>query len=440
MSKEKNIAVISTWLRSADGVSIEADKWTRVFEKLGFNVSLIAGRIGSKTSLPNCIIPKLDFMHPKIRLIKKMAFESRADETEKKALTEIIKSNVSEIKEPLKEFIKQNEISVLGVENMFSVPYNIPAAIAVYEVAKELKLKCIFRHHDFIWEREYFIKHYNIPEIMAKYFPPQDLNAKHVVINQTAKAALLQTKGIDAIVIPDFFDFESLREKDSYNKTFRKALKIDKDKFLFLQPTRIVRRKKIERSIQLVSEINKLSGQDNVLVVTGAPLYEAERYLKELLRQCNESGVRLVAADSYIKLSRELDNGEKIYSMSDAYLNCDAVTFPSDLEGFGLPVLEACAYRKPLFVNNYPVFHEIKSKGFDFVVINKKLTKKAVNRMYELLTNKKVMEEVTEKNFELLQHYYSLENLAPQITKIMGEFEDRSLSGTLKRAFGYFFR
>ena len=440
MSNEHNIAVISTWLRSADGVSIEADKWTRVFEKLGFNVSLIAGRIGSKTSLPNCIIPKMDFMHPKIRLIKKMAFDSRLDDAEKKALTELIKSNVSEIKEPLKNFIKQNEISVLGIENLFSVPYNIPAAIAVYEIAKELNLKCILRHHDFIWEREYFIKHYNIPEIMAKYFPPQDLNAKHIVINQTAKAALLQTKNITATVIPDFFDFESLREKDAYSKTFRKTLKIEKDKFLFLQPTRIVRRKKIERSIQLVKEINKLSGKDNVLVVTGAPLYEAERYLKELLKQCNEQGVRLVAADSYIKLSREMDNGKKIYSMYDAYLNCDAVTFPSELEGFGLPVLEACAYKKPLFVNNYPVLHEIKSKGFDFVTINKKVTKKSVNKMYELLTKKKLMEEATEKNFELLQQHYSLESLAAHITTIMSSFEDQSLKGTVKRALSYFFR
>ena len=41
------------------------------------------------------------------------------------------------------------------------------------------------------------------------------------------------------------------------------------------------------------------------------------------------------------------------------YAACSAFLFPSRAEGFGMPVIEALTYRKPVLVSDLPIFHEI---------------------------------------------------------------------------------
>jgi glycosyltransferase involved in cell wall biosynthesis len=45
--------------------------------------------------------------------------------------------------------------------------------------------------------------------------------------------------------------------------------------------------------------------------------------------------------------------------LSALYKNAQALVFPSLMEGFGLPVLEALANNCPVIVSDIPVFHEI---------------------------------------------------------------------------------
>lgn len=50
-------------------------------------------------------------------------------------------------------------------------------------------------------------------------------------------------------------------------------------------------------------------------------------------------------------------------NLSWFYRNCELVIFPSLYEGFGIPILEATIYRKPLVVSDIPVFREILGNG-----------------------------------------------------------------------------
>ena len=57
-------------------------------------------------------------------------------------------------------------------------------------------------------------------------------------------------------------------------------------------------------------------------------------------------------------------SGREVGAMTDAdmgaqYRACDAVVFPSHAEGFGFPVLNALAMRRPVFVRRLPVFEEL---------------------------------------------------------------------------------
>lgn len=432
--KRKNIALVSFWLKCIDGVSIEADKWAKIYEGRGHRVFLVAGRFEEKTDRKNLCIEEMDFMHPKPRTIKRLAFESHLSEEERTHFLELVRLMKEKIKPPLREFFLKNKIDLLSVENVFSLPLNIPLTIALKEVIEELMLPCIIRHHDFYWERLYFMRHYNIPDILHAYFPPKFTRARvrHVVINKVAQLRLMRGRNINSIIIPDSIDFDNVVKKDKSNKSFRKDLGIGRSQFIFLQPTRIVERKKIERSIRLVQGINKLTKKSNVLLITGPPLYPVGPYCRKLLKLAEEAGVELVRADEVIGMKRSFHGSKRIYSIHDAYAHSDVVTFPSDTEGFGLPVLEAAANKKPLFVNKYVNLGEITSKGFEFVTINKRVTKRAVKKLYELLTNAKKKREVTKKNFELAYKHYSLEAIGKQLEPIISELSTPSLGTALR--------
>ncbi len=53
--------------------------------------------------------------------------------------------------------------------------------------------------------------------------------------------------------------------------------------------------------------------------------------------------------------------------MRDLYQGCSALVYPSKMEGFGLPPLEAMAYGKPVIVSDIPVFHELMGETPFFV-------------------------------------------------------------------------
>jgi len=429
----KRIAIIHTQLKCIDGVSIEVEKWRKAYEQLGHKVFYVAGKFCTNPNIKFKVIPEIDYTNATIESIKKMAFDSPLDEEEKKVLLKLIKGNVQKIKSQLLDFIKQNRIDLLSIENVLAIPLNIPLGIALTEIIREQNIPAIMRHHDFFWERNYFIKYNNIPYTLGKNFPPKLPGIQHVSISKIAKDDLLRWTGLEATVIPNAVDFDLVVKKDAYNKDFRKCFGISPKQILFLQPTRILERKKIERSIQLVAEINKKFKEKDkaILLVSGPVVAGSEDYFHFLVDKANELNVKVIFGHQQIYIHRMKKEGKKIYSIGDAYVNCDAVTFPSDIEGFGNVVIEACAYKKPLFTNLYPVLREIKKKGFEFVEMDGELKKETVNKMYKLLTDPVARKKVVEKNYSIVQKQFSVETLKNNLAKLIEEADKFSVDKVL---------
>jgi len=94
--------------------------------------------------------------------------------------------------------------------------------------------------------------------------------------------------------------------------------------------------------------------------------------LLRAVRDMNDVKLVLVGKDDYFyKRMKQTDivkslNGKIIFktNVSDTelktlYRNAQAFVFPSLMEGFGLPALEAIANNCPVIVSDIPVFHEI---------------------------------------------------------------------------------
>ncbi|MBM3707782.1 MAG: glycosyltransferase family 4 protein [Actinobacteria bacterium] len=427
------IAIISTRLGGIDGVSIEANKWADAFIKLGLEPVFIAGDFNKKNSAKYILIEHMDFNHPEIIEIKEQAFTRAAENNIKEInsknfkLREFLEKTKDLIKTKINSEIKRLDVRYISIENALSLPLNIPLGIALAEIISENKIKAITRHHDFYWERKEFLKSC-IEDILIKYFPPVLNNLNHVVINSIAQKSLFLRKKIQAVYIPNIFDFKLLNnpryQSLKIKKDLRDFLDIKENDFLFLQPTRIIRRKNIERSIDFVNKLSLILEKIIYLLITGLTEKHEFKYFKEVIDHAKKTGVNLILCNDYKNINFKNSNIKikkvfKLFNIYDVYNACDMVTFPSDLEGFGNPVLEASAFKKPLFVNNYTVLKDILDKGFDFILINKIVDEKCLKKAARVMLNSKYREKVTDKNFKIVKKYFSSDYLIMALEEIL---------------------
>jgi glycosyltransferase involved in cell wall biosynthesis len=117
-------------------------------------------------------------------------------------------------------------------------------------------------------------------------------------------------------------------------------------------------------------------------------------------------------------------NGHKIYSLWDAYLNADLITYPSLYEGFGNALLEAIFVKKLTIVNRYPVYNaDIKPLGFEFIELDGFVNDSIVQETRQLLNSPDRIMEITEKNLQLAKQYFSMEVLEKQLKDLIANFK-----------------
>ena len=417
----EKIAIISTRLGGIDGVSIEAGKWAKAYVALNLKPFFIAGKYGKVDKRNSYKIEEMDYYHPEISKIRSLAFGKGSSKSRKDLLR--LKESINNIKNVIKnkliDIINKEGIKYLSVENALSIPLNIPLGIAISEIILEKKIKAVTRHHDFYWEREEFLKNC-VQDILDEYFPPDIEKLEHVVINTIAKKSLYSKKKIRANYVPNVFDFGVLDDCNREGENLRQSLNIGSKDYLFVQPTRIIQRKKIERSIELVQELSRKIKEEIYLFITGKPEKDEIDYFYKIKKLSKERKINLILSGNYSSQEGFLEKDLfKLYNIYDVYNCCDLVTLPSDVEGFGNPVIEACAFRKPLFVNNYPVLKDMLSKGFDFIIIDKEVGRDCIERVYKVLTDDECKLKMLEKNYKIAKRFYSMEVLIEKLKEIL---------------------
>lgn len=418
----KRLAVIASRLKCVDAISVEAEKWIDKYVELGYEVHLIAGKFGEPTGLSMFELPEMDYKHPEVRGIKRIVFGSKLNKDGKKAAEILINSMVKRIKGPLKNYLIQNKIQLLSIEDVLGSMKNLPLNITVKQIVRELGLPTISRHHYMPWENPYFTRFNNFPKITSEV-PPKAKNIVYITNTESAKKQLGENRQIPSRIIPNTIDLTKLQKLDGYNRDFRKSFGIADDQLIFLQPTRVKRNKSVERSIKLIAELNDIMKKDNVLMITGSPVYSRGNYFEEVVRKTDKQGVRVVFANNRIFLRRHQNPDKKFFSIHDAYLHADVVLYPNTSDAFGNPIIEAVAYKKPLVVNRFPNLDGFLKKGFRFVVTDNKITPETVSDTYEIIMDSRKRKADITHNFKLLQRFYSSEILDEDLIQILDGFD-----------------
>ena len=212
------------------------------------------------------------------------------------------------------------DVDLVVVENLLSLPLNPPAAGVVSSVLRGRP--AVLRHHDLAWQR---------PQFASSGFElPDDRHWAHVVINSPS-AAELGERGIEAVVLHNRFPVDGWR--------------VDvppRDERVLLHPVRAIPRKDVPTALRLAEAL----GATYWLTGPAEDGYE------------EELAVHLREATCRVRMGLAV-------TAAEAYASCDAVAFPSLLEGFGNPVIESAFARRPLAVRRYPVLvADLEPYGF----------------------------------------------------------------------------
>ena len=174
-------------------------------------------------------------------------------------------------------------------------------------------------------------------------------------------------------------------------------------------------------SIELVKE---LKDPRYKLVISHEPGDEGFEYAKWLTSNALIQGVDLRLCNAQIgdPLSSNANN-QKDYSLWDVYPNADFITYPSLYEGFGNALLEAIYFKKPLLINRYATFiRDIEPKGFKFVVMDRFLTSKVVQRVKDVLESPERKKEMVDLNYSIACRHYSYKELQKYLNGLMVSF------------------
>lgn len=415
------VVFLATRISGTDGVSLEAERWRDILQRMGHEVVFVAGQLDRS----GVVIPELYFQWKQLGDINNQVVYNGKDFKNYEAKVYEIAGRIEgKLRESLKSLGK---IDLIIVPNALSLPWHVLSALPIARTIEELDIPTIARHHDFWWERDRYLKSSMRP-FFEKWFPPDLPNVKHVVINSLAQKQLKKKTGLDSEVIWDTFNFDSnLNKPDSFSKKWRKDFRIGDDDIVFLQATRLVPRKRIEMSMDL---IKKLDNPRAVLVIAGYAGDEGKDYEKFLKSYCRRLQIRCKFIGKNVNSRRRLKkiNGgtgkRRVYTLWDCFDNADFVTYPTEVEGFGNQYVESVYFRKPVIITPYPVYlKDIKPLGFSSVEMPGKVTKKAINEVNELINEKSKREIIQERNFNLGKKYFSYDWVEGKLNKLFKEMK-----------------
>jgi glycosyltransferase involved in cell wall biosynthesis len=412
------IGFIAARLHGTDGVTLEVQKWAKVLSRLGHEIYYCAGELGGYAK-NGTIIPELHFADQTVFALSQRAFGSDPEQ-DGDALADQIYSRADEMRAPLRSFIRSNQLDLIIVQNALTIPMNLPLGVSLTGLIAELGIDTIAHHHDFFWERQRYQTN-AILDLLDTAFPAKLPSIQHVTINSIAEARLKARRGIESIVIPNVLDYATPPPGiNDYNQDLREKLGIQGDDHFILQPTRVIQRKGIEMAIDVVK---RLELSKPLLYISHRSDDEGLAYWRWLKRESSVMGVDVQLIDHLIGAERGTINGHKIYSLWDAYLNADLITYPSLYEGFGNALLEAVYFKKLTLVNRYPVYNaDIKPKGFEFIELDGFVDESSVNKTRQLLNDPDQVQQIVEKNYQIALEHFSLDVLEIRLKELLSKF------------------
>lgn len=385
------------------------DYHSRFLTKNGYKVRIIFGKGGGLEydNLEETEISLLSPENPRVQKVQK-------DILEKKKETE----DFRKLKEDLKKDLKKafSGLNSCIVHNIPSMPFNFAATAAINELVDEMKTRFIFWLHDTVLVRDEwrnFVGKFPLTLLHHKnkrtiFVVPTSYRAKQF-------ASLKPPYNIPkSVVIPNGVSVEEYLKIDTITKQLMKRLGLSFNDYIIVTPVRILPRKNIELALNVIHELAHITGKRRKirLLVTGPPGNDPEslayeRKLKEIIKM-RKLEENVIFCHNLISFKRQRFNNRMVkWSVADVYNIADLVFIPSKEEGFGLPVIEAGAARKPVFCSRIPPFQELIREDIEGHMFDLNNAPEDVAfRIYRMM-----LESTVDNNFDQVIEKYDWESI-----------------------------
>jgi hypothetical protein len=374
--------------------------------------------------------------------------------------------------------VDAEQIPVLHIRNLMSLPYHLPATLAFYNLAVERPdIGFLMQHHDIYWEgpnaKNFLTPHRQINDLMDRIMCPSLPNARHVLINPLASAALQARKGIVGTVVPDGFDFD--RDVPIIDElAFRNKLQVlvgdprpvGADDLVVAMPARIAINKAIELAIQFVAALSLQrvtleSAPDGLgrhrrrfgtassivlLLPQGEDVDDNRPYLERLLSYAQQLKIKLVYGGNIVIPDRRFQHGDlDHYPFYGSYRAVDLVCYSPEHEGFGNQAIETVWAKRPLVVLEYPVFKRFVRDHIPHYVslgdteqlerldqfgglhqLRDDILGEAVKRAIKVLVDHDLEKMWTDQDFTELRAFCGMDTVAAEYIRLYTELKERA--------------
>ena len=329
------------------GVESTIAAHARLFADHGYPVTIIAGRAEPfDARVPVQVIPTIDSRH------------SFVSEVNQKLANGIVNSDFYALTGAISRVLTRAlaDVDVCLAHNALTLHKNLALTSALREVTQNANVRLVAWCHDFAW---------NDPVYAGELYTglPWDLlrqrwaGVKYVVVSKARReelARLVRVSEREIAVVPPGLDVCEFLGVTPTTAQWVSDLELRDAAPLLLLPARVTRRKNIELGIEITAVLRARGLAPKLVVMgpLGAHNPANAGYLDELRAQRRTLGVENVVI--FLQEYGSVDDAMR----RDLYLLADAMLFPSEREGFGIPILEAGLARLPIFCADLAPFRE----------------------------------------------------------------------------------
>jgi mannosylglucosylglycerate synthase len=250
-------------------------------------------------------------------------------------------SLVQKLRDQLRRLVQRMDCVI--VHNLMTMPFHLAATQVLIELAESGTSTLAWTHDLAASNQDYSLPRNSVVDMIREKHP----NIRYVAVSQTRANEFQELTGhsVEAIV-PNGLDLATVLGLTPEVEGLVNQL--DNQATFFLYPTRILPRKNLGFAIQILNALKEL-GHDAYLLITGAAnQYNAgaQAHLSGLKQQAAD----LAITDRIIWVNERFQVDEQ--QLRSLYLVADALLFSTRQEGFGLPLLEAAAFRLPIFCSD----------------------------------------------------------------------------------------
>ncbi len=445
--------------------------------------------------------------------------------------------DVLDLSERLGTLIESRDIRLLYVINTNSNPGNVALALALVLLSEHMRIPVIANNHDFYWEggapgwedkahrgpRDHFFTNAHLGEVFSviqmiypwiartwisanisrrqstqlvrrfghnpanvtelgtavdeSLYAPLPRPRRVEVLGQLSQLLKGNRKELGARAVSSVLSNERLAGDPTPMLLARRDItRVDfvHDNVLLLQPTRIIKRKKIETDFRIISRLfsdpefieafHRSSNLKITLLVSGPVAGDNERYFLKLLRDFGRcvSGLPESVRDRVFLalLFSGMDypafrvRFERPFTIADLYGVASLVMLPSETEGRGLPIIESAACGVAIVTRRYEpedVFAEVvgehleRDERLDVISFRNRITPALVSSVKEHLLQPLRFSAEASHNRQVVGDRFAMHSLARDVERCFSQLHrqlqvnDRDLE-TASDAFSRFER